>query len=122
IRGPSGVADQLKDGSARRDGAKRGGGRAGGHVEETLNLGGEAIEERFDNLGLVGFGRLANRQRRGTGAASQHDATGRARIAGPCSLAASSNQPSPTLEFEQVDGGGEGHPRFSAADLEQAHV
>src|SRR5208337_5472797 len=113
---------QLEDRRARRGGAKRVGGRAGGHVEETLNLGGEAIEEGLDDFGLVGVGKLADYQRFSTGAAPQDDVAGRARIAGPCSLAARSNQPSPAVKVEHVDGSGEGLAGLATADLEQAHV
>ena len=38
-------------------------GEPAGHLEETLNLGLEAIEERLDDFGLVGVGKLANDQR-----------------------------------------------------------
>ena len=113
---------QLEDRSTRRGGAKRVGGRAGGHVEETLDLRGEAIDEGLDDFGFVGVGNLADHQGFRGGAAAQDDVACRARIASPCGLAAGGDQPSAALEVEHVDGSGEGLAGFSAADFEQAHV
>ena len=56
----TGVGDQLEYGSARADGAKRVGGRAGLDLEEALDLGREAIDEGLDDFGLVGVGELAD--------------------------------------------------------------
>ncbi len=113
---------QLEDRRARRGGAKRVGGRAGGHLEETLDLRGELIEEGLDHFGLVGVGNLADHQGFGAGAAAQDDVARRARIASPCGLAAGGYQLSAAVEVEHVDGSGEGLAGFSAADFEQAHV
>src|SRR5271165_1021254 len=113
---------QLEDWRARRGGAKRVGGRAGGHVEETLDLRRELIEEGLDDFGLVGVGKLADHEGFRRGAAAQDDVPGGARIASPCGLAAGGDQVSAAADVDQVDGSGEGLAGFSAADFEQAHV
>src|ERR1700735_937266 len=99
---------QLKDRSARRGGAKRVGWRAGRHLEETLDLRGELIEEGLDDLGLVGVSQLADHEGLRSGAAAQDDVAGRARIASPCGLAAGGDQISAAADVDQVDGSGEG--------------
>ena len=116
------AGDQFEDWGARRGGAERVGGRAGGYVEETLDLRLEAIEKRLDHFGLIAIGKLADGERFSAGAAAQHDVAGGARIAGPCRFASRRDQPSAAVEVEHVDGSGEEFARFSAADFEQAHV
>src|ERR1700687_2243203 len=119
---PSGIGDEFEYGSARADCAERVGRRPGLNVEAALDLGSEAVEERLDDFGLVGVGEFADSQRLGSRAAAQCNAAGRARIAGPCCLAACGDQYQASVEFEQVDRSGEEFARFSAADFEQSHV
>src|SRR5712692_10357277 len=99
---PSGVGDELEDGGARGDRSKRVGRRSGGHVEEALDLGSEAVQERLDDFGLVSVGKFANLERFRTSAPAESDAACRARVAGPRRLAACRDQDSAALEFEQV--------------------
>src|SRR6266850_6211885 len=119
---PSGVGDEFEHRSARCDYAKCVGRRSGFDLEEALDLGSEAVEERLDDLGLVGVGELADSERLRSRAAAQCDATCCARIAGPCGLAARGDEYQASVEFEQVDRGGEDFAGFSAADFEEPHV
>src|SRR6266404_5227927 len=119
---PSGIGDEFEHRSARRDCAKCVGRRPGLNLEEALDLGCEAVEERFDDLGLVGVGNLADLERLRGRAAPQSNASCRACVAGPCGLASRGDEYQASLEFEQVDGGGEEIAGFAASNFEQAHV
>src|SRR6266403_3379060 len=103
---PSGIGDEFEHRSARRDCAKCVGRRSGFNLEEALDLGSEAVEERLDDLRLVGVGNFADLERLRSCASAQCNAAGGASIAGPCGLAARSDENQASLEFEQVYRGG----------------